>query len=204
MTYWLDLFGVAVFAVTGALAAGRKRMDLFGVLVLATVTAVGGGTTRDLLLGIRPVFWVADPVYLPVIVATALATVLLARRLTFLLDQPLAYFDAFGLALFAVLGASKAADLGASFGVCVVMGVLTGVFGGVIRDTISDKFPLIFRSDLYATCAVLGATVFMTLHRVGIEDPWPTIVGFVTGLVLRLAAIRWHLKLPVFSLDKND
>jgi len=204
MTYWLDLCGVAVFAVTGALAAGRKRMDLFGVLVLATVTAVGGGTTRDVLLGVRPVFWVAQPEYLGVIAGAALATVVLQRRLGFLLDRPLAYFDAFGLALFAVLGAAKADTLGAPLGASLVMGVLTGVFGGVIRDTISDKFPLIFRSDLYATCAALGAAVYLLAARLGVPPPWPTALGVAAALALRLAALRWRLKLPVFSLSRSD
>ncbi len=204
MTYWLDLFGVAVFAVTGALAAGRKRMDLFGVLVLAMVTAVGGGTTRDLLLGVRPVFWVEQPVYLGVIIGAALTTVGLQRRLGFLLDKPLIYFDAFGLALFAVLGAQKALFLGSPTIVCIVMGVLTGTFGGVIRDTISDKFPLIFRSDLYATCAVLGAGVYVVLARLGLGDQLATTAGVLAGLGLRLAAIRWHLDLPIFSLDKSE
>jgi len=204
MTYWLDLFGVAVFAVTGALAAGRKRMDLFGVLVLAMVTAIGGGTTRDLLLGVRPVFWVEQPEYLSVIIGAALATVGLQRRLGFLLDKPLIYFDAFGLALFAVLGAQKALLMGAPTIVCIVMGVLTGTFGGVIRDTISDKFPLIFRSDIYATCAVLGAGVYVGMIRLGLDAKLAISLGLLAGLSLRLAAIRWHLTLPIFSLEKSE
>jgi len=204
MIYWLDLFGVAVFAVTGALAAGRKSMDLFGVMVLATVTAIGGGTMRDLFLGVRPVFWVDQPVYLMVITGAALATVGLQRRLGFLLDKPLIYFDAFGLALFAVIGAQKALMLGAPALVCIVMGVMTGTFGGVIRDTISDKFPLIFRSDIYATCAVLGAGVYVGLMKLGLGESLAVSVGLLAGLGLRLAAIRWHLTLPIFSLEKSD
>ncbi|MEZ4386884.1 MAG: trimeric intracellular cation channel family protein [Candidatus Krumholzibacteriia bacterium] len=198
----LDLFGVAVFAVTGALAAGRKRMDLFGVLLLATVTAVGGGTTRDLLLG-QPVFWVSQPRYLGVITAVALLTVVAARRVSFLLDKPLIHFDAFGLALFSVMGAGRANAVDAPFAVCVVMGVLTGVFGGILRDVISNQVPLILRSELYATCAVLGATAYLALERLGLPVPWPTTLGFAAALALRLAALRWHLRLPVFTLARR-
>ena len=200
---WLDYFGVGVFAVTGALAAGRKRMDLFGVLLLATVTAVGGGTTRDLLLGVQPVFWVSEPAYLVVIMGAALLTVATARHLTFLLERPLVYFDAFGLALFSVLGAARADDLGAPWLVSALMGVLTGVFGGILRDVISDKFPLILRSELYATCAVLGAGTYLLLVRFEVPGPWPVVAGMVAALALRLAALRWRLQLPVFSLDRN-
>lgn len=204
MVTLLDYFGVGVFAITGALAAGRKRMDLFGVLLLATVTAVGGGTTRDLLLGVRPVFWVSEPMYLLVIAVAALLTVITARRLSFFLERPLVYFDAFGLALFSVLGAAKAHDVGADWMASAVMGVLTGVFGGILRDVISDKFPLVLRSELYATCAVLGAGTYLALVHLEVAAPWPMVVGVTSALSLRLASLRWRLQLPVFSLDRSD
>ena len=125
MIYAMDLAGVAIFAITGALLAGRKRMDGFGVVVLAVVTGIGGGTLRDLLLGIRPVFWINDQTYLLVAVAAAVLTIL-TGRLWIRLEKALAVADAFGLSIFAVIGAERAMSLGATPIVIVTMGIITG------------------------------------------------------------------------------
>lgn len=203
LTYWLDLSGVAVFAVSGALVAGRKQMDLFGVVVLAVVTGIGGGTLRDLLLGLTPVFWIAEPAYIWVAAVAALATVALGRRLRWPRNLlPIA--DAFGLALFCVLGAAKAQQADVAPTIAILMGVLTGVFGGIIRDVLGREVPLIFTRDIYATAALLGSTVFVGLSAFGAPRPLAVLIAMTCALVLRLAAIRFHMALPVFSLGAED
>lgn len=204
LLYLLDLSGVAVFAVSGALAAGRKRLDLLGVVVIATVTAIGGGTTRDLLLDRHPVFWVANPSYLAVIIAAALLTVVYVRwrRPP---EEALAVADAFGLAFFVVSGAGIAEQLGLPAIIVVVMGVMTGVAGGVIRDVLTNEIPMILHrgGGLYATAAITGAVAFLLVAALEAPTPVPSLVGMGVIVALRLAAIVWNLRLPVFSLDRE-
>jgi len=191
----LDLAGVAVFAISGALAAGRKRMDLFGVVVLACVTALGGGTARDLTLGAYPVFWVADPRYVFVAVAGAIVTFVAVRR--WRLPQGLLLLaDAFGLALFTVIGAERALAHGASGPVAVIMAVVTGVVGGMLRDVLVREIPFICRSELYATASLCGAVVFVAFAQGPPPLGLAVAASFVVTLGLRLAAIRWGLSLP--------
>jgi len=195
--YVLDLFGVFVFAVTGALAAGRKRMDLFGVTVLALATALGGGTVRDLVLGVRPVFWVTDPEYVLIGTAAAVFTFVVAR-LWELPERALLVGDAFGLAVFTVIGAGKALAMDVSPAICVLMGVMTGTVGGMIRDVLSSEIPLILRREIYATASLSGGVVYVVLAGVW-PDAWfnaPAAVAVI--LALRLAAIHWDLSLPTF------
>lgn len=198
----IDLFGVGVFAISGALVAGRKQMDLFGVVVLAIITGIGGGTLRDLLLGV-PVYWVHQPVYIAVGIGAALATAASARFWT-IGRLPLLLADAIGLAFFCVLGAAKALQTGASPGIVTLMGVMTGIVGGVIRDMLSGEVPLVLRHDLYATCAVLGAGLFEILIAVGAPTEVAVWMGLLSALALRLAAIRWHLGLPVVSFGSEN
>jgi uncharacterized membrane protein YeiH len=154
-----DLLGVAVFAVSGALAAVRKRLDLLGVVVIAMVTAIGGGTTRDLLLD-RAVFWATQPRYLYVIISAALLTVLWTRRFR-PPDRALAFADALGLALFAISGAQIAERAGLPGIVCVILGTITGVAGGVIRDVLTTVIPMVIRrGQIYATAAIVGIVAF--------------------------------------------
>lgn len=201
LLYILDLLGVAVFAVSGALAAGRKRLDLLGVLVVATVTAIGGGTTRDLLLDRHPVFWVEDPTYLVVIMGSSLLTVVYVRFRS-PPEATLAVADAFGLAFFVISGAGIAQQLGLNPISVVVMGVLTGVAGGVIRDVLTTEIPMILgHGELYATAAIMGAVVFLALITLGVPAPVPSLVGMALIVALRLAAVVWGLRLPVFSVD---
>jgi len=199
--YLIDLIGVAVFAVSGALAAGRKRLDLLGVVVVATVTAIGGGTTRDILLDRHPVFWVEDPTYLAVITGVALLTVVYVRWRP-PPEESLAVADAFGLAFFVVSGAGIAHELGLPAISAGVMGVLTGVAGGVIRDVLTTEIPMILHGgELYATAAITGAAAFLALIGLGAPAPVPSLVGMAVIVALRLATIVWGLRVPAFSLD---
>jgi uncharacterized membrane protein YeiH len=197
---WLEHFGIAVAAVTGALAARGKQIDLFGVLVLALVTAFGGGTVRDLLVGDLPVVWLRNAAFLLNASATAVLAFFIARVWD-LPGQVLLVADAFALAMFTLLGARKGASLGFSAPVTVLLGVVTGVAGGIVRDVLLGEVPLVFqpRIRLYATAATCGAAAFATLTRAGVSGPVATPIGVAVVLGLRLAAIRWRLTLPVFE-----
>ena len=201
LLYTLDLIGVAVFAISGALAAGRKRLDLLGVIVLGLVTAVGGGTIRDVLLDRNPIFWLTDPAYVMVIVASALLTVAYVRW------RPppaaaLLYADAIGLAMFSVSGAQIAERAGLPAVAGIVLGTITGSAGGAVRDVLSAEIPLVLRrGNLYASAAILGTSVYFFLVTMGARRAVATWVGMALIAAVRLASIAWGLQLPVFALE---
>ena len=201
LIYWLDFFGIVVFAISGALMAGRYRLDPFGVGVLATVTAIGGGTIRDVVLGAFPVFWVERPEYLALTFGTAFITILLIRKPKLLPRRFLLLADAFGLALFAVLGAQKTLTLGFSPVIAVVMGGVTGVAGGMIRDVLCSEIQLILRQEIYATAALVGGGLYVGMQHFGFAVELSLIVSVVAALLLRLAAIYWRVSLPAFDFD---
>lgn len=201
LLYVLDLIGVAVFAVSGALAAGRKRLDLLGVIVLGLVTAIGGGTIRDLLLDRHPLFWLADPAYLIVIGASALLTVAYVRW------RPppaaaLLYADAVGLAMFSVTGARIAERAGLPAVSCILLGTITGTAGGVVRDVLSAEIPqLLQRGNLYASAAIFGISLYFVLAMAGVAHAAANLIAVFVIAAVRLAAIAFRLQLPVFALE---
>ena len=164
MTYLLmfDLIGCAVFALSGAIIAYQKKMDGIGVIVLAAVTAIGGGTIRDLLLGV-PVFWVSQPSYIYAIIFASLVAILWINSSKKLPEKALEIADAFGLSLFVVMGTAKALGVGVPPLTAVIMGTITGCFGGMIRDVLANEIPLIFRKELYAACTVAGSSAYVLL-----------------------------------------
>ena len=204
MLYVVGLLAVAFSAITGALAAEGRRMDLFGVLVLAMVTSVGGGTLRDLVLDV-PVFWSQDDWFL--------WTGLAAGTLTFAMvrywhppHQFLLIADAIGLAFVAVLGTEKALAHQATATTAIVLGVVTGVAGGILRDLLCGEVPLVFRREtyFYATAAFGGDLVFVLLHQFAFDRTTCLVVAAGVILVLRLAGLRWKLALPVFRTRDQD
>jgi uncharacterized membrane protein YeiH len=198
--YALDLMGVVVFAISGALAAGRRQFDLLGVVVLAAATAVGGGTIRDLLLDRHPIFWLADSRYLVVIIGSALATVAYARWAR-VPSGALDVADAFGLALFAVTGTRIAEAAGMPALSCVLLGAVTGVAGGVVRDVLTAQVPLVLRrGTLYASAAIAGTSLYVVLVRIGVDPRVAAYTGMTVVAVLRLSSMRWGLSLPVFEM----
>lgn len=203
LLYWLDLFGVIVFAFSGALMAGRYKLDPFGVVVLSAVTAIGGGTIRDVILQ-TPVFWVENPIYLYVILATAVLTIIFIRCPKRIPKRFLLVSDAFGLALFAVLGTEKALSLGAAIPVAIVMGMMTGVAGGMLRDVLCNVIPMILRQEIYATAAILGGALFTFFLYIDLPEHIAIIGSILGALALRLAAIYWRVTLPAFQIIDQE
>jgi len=195
--YALSLLGVAVFAASGALAAGRKRFDWIGVGVIALVTALGGGTLRDLLLDRHPIFWMADPAYLWIVLASVVMTLLYVRRRR-APASALLVADALGLALFTISGAQVAEQLAQPGVIVVALGALTGAAGGVLRDVLCNEVPLLFGplDTLYATAALAGAGAYLALQAAGVERATAALLGMGVVAGLRLAAIAWQLRLP--------
>ncbi|WP_306603529.1 trimeric intracellular cation channel family protein [Azonexus sp.] len=198
LLYWVGMAAVAVSALTGVLDSGRKQMDLIGALLVAVATALGGGTVRDLLLD-RNVFWVVDQTYLMAALGTGLLTFFVVRSI----DLPPKLFlipDAVGLALFTVIGTQVALQWHTPWLAASLMGVITGVFGGVLRDILCNDVPSVFlKGELYATAAWLGALSLIGLQELGtspVNAAWAAM-GII--LVLRLLALRFGLTLPTLG-----
>jgi uncharacterized membrane protein YeiH len=195
LIYLLDLCAVAVCAITATLEAHRRELDLFGVVAIAVVAGIGGGTVRDILLGRLPVYWVHDPVYVVVGMTAAVLTFFTGRKL----PLPRNFFllpDAVGLALFTVIGTSIALSQQVHWFIAALMGVITGVFGGVIRDILCNEVPLIFRTDIYATASLAGALLLIALDNLGMPHNPALVAAMIATVLIRLAAIRWHIQLP--------
>lgn len=198
--YLLDLCAVAVCAITATLEARRRELDWFGVVVIAVIAGIGGGTLRDILLGRLPVYWIHDPIYVVVGMVAATVTFFLGRHLRL----PKNFFlipDAIGLALFTVIGTSIAMKLGTPWLIAALMGVITGVFGGVIRDILCNEIPLIFRTDIYATASLIGALLLIVLDSYRIDHNLAILLSMTTIIIIRLVAIRWHIHLPRLRAD---
>ncbi len=202
LIYIIDMFGTAIFAISGVLLAGRLKMDPFGVTVLASVTAIGGGTIRDMALGATPVFWITDTSYLLVIFTTCVLTMLIISKPKRLPWYILPVSDAIGLAVFVGIGVEKSLNYGADPMVAVIMGVITGCGGGIIRDVLAREIPMVLRSEVYATACIIGGIVHTLALELNVQSSSAMILGVITTLTIRLAAIRWHLSLPTFALSR--
>jgi len=193
--YVLDLIGTTAFAASGAWVGVRKHMDLFGVLVLGVVTAVGGGTLRDLLLGDIPPFSLKDEAY--IYIAIVVSLVVFANRKRFeLFEKPLLYFDAIGLGTFVVIGTTKAIDFQLGALGAVLMGVMTGTAGGVMRDLLANQVPLILRREIYASACVAGGALLVILEGNGVAPAAATLLSAGTVILVRLLAIHYDWSLP--------
>lgn len=198
LMYWAGLSAVAVNALTGVLDAGRKQMDLIGVMMVGAATALGGGTVRDVLLD-RPVFWVADQVYLIVALVTTLVIFFGVRGLR-LPPRLFLIPDALGLALFTIVGTQIALAWQAPWLVASLLGVITGVVGGVLRDVLCNEVPLIFvRGELYASAAWAGALGLVALQALGVSSVIAAWAGMAIVLGVRLAAMAWRISLPTYT-----
>ncbi len=192
---WLDLFGIAVFAATGALTATRRAQTFVTAAFFALVTGVGGGSIRDLLIG-APVFWVHDPWVAAVCLAAA--ALIWTTPQAWWAGQALAWLDAVGLAAYAVFGAAKALDVGIPPVPAALMGVLTACFGGIIRDVLAGEPSILMRPELYVTAAALASGLYVMLTLAGMDAFAAAMVAAAAGFTLRAAAIRWKLRLPAY------
>jgi uncharacterized membrane protein YeiH len=197
----LDYAAVAVFGATGALAAARRKHDIVTFGFFAAVTGVGGGTLRDLLLG-APVFWIAKPGYLAGCLAAALVVWIVGPGQG--RAKVLLWLDAVGLSAYCVVGAAKAMALGAPPLPAVVMGVLTACFGGVIRDILAHEPSVLLRREIYVTCAMLGAGVFVILQMFGVPGLPAGLAGAGAAFLVRAGAILWDWSLPGFPGRRSD
>jgi uncharacterized membrane protein YeiH len=201
--YFSDMVGVIACAISGVLVATRLRMDPFGIIVLAAVTGIGGGTLRDMIMGATPVFWILDNTYLYVILCTAVLSVIWLHHIHRLPVFLLPLLDAFGLAIFTIIGAQKALSFGFTGPVAIGMGCITGVAGGMVRDLLSGQIPFVLQKEIYATASILGATLFVIGDFFGLTPILSMLIAMCGTLTLRLSAIYWHLSLPVFTPDRE-
>lgn len=203
LPYYIDLLGTLVFAVSGALAASDKNMyrDIFGVTFTGFVTAVGGGTLRDMILGVRPT-WVVDGNYLiaitlGVIIAISFKYYILKYRRTFFL------FDTLGIALYTVVGVQKALFYEVAPLAAIIMGMFSAVMGGVIRDTLINEVPLIFRKEIYATACLSGAAVFVLLKLLNVDDNMNSFISVGVIILIRTISVKYQLTLPKVGSKKS-
>jgi uncharacterized membrane protein YeiH len=192
----VDLVAAAVFAVTGALVASRKKLDIVGFMWLGVVTGVGGGTVRDLLLGV-PVFWVRDATPVIACLLASIATYFTAH-LVYSRYRVILWLDAIGLALVTVAGTGKGLDAGAGPVVAVVMGVITAAVGGIIRDILGQEASIILRREIYVTASLTGAVTFVALNGLGLDRPATAICAGFAALALRGLAIFQGWSLPTY------
>ena len=193
--YALDLVGTAAFAASGAWAGIRREMDLFGVLVLGLVTATGGGTLRDLLLGDTPPFIFKNETYLWLSIVVSLV-VFIAHRHLARLQHPLLYFDAVGLGTFVVIGTGKALEFQMGFIGSVMMGVMTATAGGMVRDILSTRVPLVLQREVYASACLAGGALLYLLHLTPLPHNWAMLLAALAVITIRLLAIRYNWSLP--------
>lgn len=196
MLYVIYLIAISAEAASGALMAVRRKMDLFGVAVVGTVTALGGGSIRDVLLGHYPLGWVAHPQYLLFTVGAALVGAWTARLIE-RLKSAFLVLDALGLVAFSIIGCDIAAGAGVHVAVVILMGMVTGIAGGLMRDILCNQVPLVLQRDLYATVALLTGALYMAQLHLGVDHDVATLVALAIGFCVRLIAIRFALTLPV-------
>ena len=195
---WCDYLGTLAFAISGIRLAAGKGLDWFGAYVVGFVTAVGGGTIRDILLDIKP-FWLIQPSYL-IITGLGLLFTIVFRRQVVRLNHSLFFFDAIGLGLFVVVGVAKSYAAEFPWWVAVIMGTITGSFGGLLRDVLINETPLIFRTDFYASACVLGSVIYVLMgHYSSLPIEWVQFISAVSVLVFSVLAVVLHIQLPTLN-----
>lgn len=191
----LEALGTAAFAISGAFAARQKRLDIFGILVCTFATAVGGGTIRDVLIGNTPVAWMKDQQTILVIVVSYLLTLLFSAQLR-RMQHTLAFFDAIGLGFATIIGVQRGLEADLSPSICVTLGMVTGCFGGVLRDVLLNEIPLVFHKDIYASASLLGGLLYFVCRALEINASVSAAIAIVSIVALRILVLRFGWKLP--------
>jgi len=196
--YVIDIIGTMVFAISGGLSGREKKLDFFGISAVGFITAIGGGTLRDVLLGSTPVGWMNDLTYLGMIGAGILISLLFGKKVI-KLRRTFFMFDTIGIAVFTVLGLQKALSLGVHPIIAIMMGMVSAVFGGVIRDIVCNEIPLIFRKEIYALACLFGGILYIAFRSFGLEQSINILVtvGFIA--IFRILAVRFKWQLPDLS-----
>lgn len=197
----INIMGSFVFAISGALVAMKKKLDPFGVLIVAFITAVGGGTIRDMLLAERNVFWLFDITVIYAILAGAVIAMIFKKKLHFF-NKPIFFYDAVGLGLFTITGVQIGIDAQLDPSICIVLGTVTGVFGGILRDVIVNEIPVIFKKEIYATVSIAGGALYLLLIYLEVGYPYLQIIPIVFIIIARIIAVTYKISLP--SIYKNE
>ncbi|MFY0630870.1 MAG: trimeric intracellular cation channel family protein [Flavobacteriaceae bacterium] len=198
--YVLDIIGTFAFAISGALVAMRNDFDLFGVGIIAFVTAVGGGMLRDVLINAHPINWIGDLNYVWTILIAVLITFLFRSKIA-PLRKTFFLFDTVGIGVFTLLGLQKGLAFDLHPFVSLIMGMISAVFGGVIRDVLTNQVPLIFKKEIYASACLLGGVFYLIAMKLSIPDSISFIIGVVMIIITRLIVVRYHLELPKIKRD---
>ena len=200
LIYVLDILGTFAFAISGALVALDKKLDIFGVIIIAFVTAVGGGMLRDILIDAHPINWIGDLNYLYTIFFAVIFTFLFKSKIAYI-SKTLFLFDTIGISVFTLLGLQKGLSYDLHPLVAVIMGMISAVFGGVLRDVLTNRVPLIFEKEIYASACLAGGVMYLTLNYFSVEENINFIISASVVVIIRVVAVKFSLELPKIKVD---
>jgi uncharacterized membrane protein YeiH len=198
--YLIDILGTFAFAISGALVALDKKFDIFGVIIIAFVTAVGGGMLRDILINAHPINWIGDLNYLYTIFLAVIFTFLVKSKIAYL-SKTMFLFDTIGISVFTLLGLQKGLSYELHPLVAVIMGMISAVFGGVLRDVLTNRVPLIFEKEIYASACLSGGVMYLILNHFMVEENINFIISALVVVIIRAVAVRFSLELPKIKVD---
>jgi uncharacterized membrane protein YeiH len=198
--YLIDILGTFAFAISGALVALDKNFDIFGVIIIAFVTAVGGGMLRDILINAHPINWIGDLNYLYTIFAAVIFTFLVKSKIAYL-SKTMFLFDTIGISVFTLLGLQKGLSYELHPLVAVIMGMISAVFGGVLRDVLTNRVPLIFEKEIYASACLAGGVMYLILNHFKVQENINFIISALVVVIIRVVAVRFSLELPKIKVD---
>ncbi|MGI9526751.1 MAG: trimeric intracellular cation channel family protein [Weeksellaceae bacterium] len=202
-TFAIEILGTIAFAMSGAFAAMQYKLDPFGVLIIAFATAVGGGTIRDLMLDV-PIFWMHDNYTFYIIFITTIFAMIF-KSLESSFRNTLFIFDSLGLGLFTIVGIQKGFDAGLGAVLCITLGTITGCFGGMLRDILINRIPLLLREEIYATACIIGGGAFIILNNfTTLSNTVIQIITIALIVLIRVIAMKYHLQIPKFYIPKQD